>query len=303
MAALLREAKLLDHGFVQLIDVMGDDQAIVDAARVSVGLSEELKKKKLSTNRGLIRYLMRKLHTSPFEMVEFKFICKMPIFVARQWIRHRTANVNEVSGRYSILPEEFYLPKLEDVQYQDPKNRQMRGAVVPPHIAQLFVDGLHTASSDAFELYRSALGKGEIDPAFQEVVDNGGIAHEIARLPLPLNTYTAWYWKIDLHNLLHFIQLRMDPHAQMEIRVFAEAMYAMVKEVCPLACEAFEDFRVNAITLTSYDINHIRAALMDAPTPPEFPTTREHEEFLEKAKRLGLLINTEGKVQCMTVSA
>ena len=231
-ALLDKEFKVLDHGFVRLIDYMGGDDAIVQAARVSYGEGT----KKVSEDRGLIRYLLRHKHTTPFEMVEFKFHVKLPIFVARQWIRHRSANVNEYSGRYSVMKAEFYRPLEEDIRYQSTVNKQGRSAKeVPAELRKQFLDHLDNSQ---IELYK------EYDQFVEE-----GLARELARVNLPLSMYTEWYWKIDLHNLFHFLRLRMDSHAQMEIRVYAEVMAEMVKAVCPVAYEAFTDY---SLTSTSF---------------------------------------------------
>lgn len=265
--------KCLDQGFVQLVDVMGDDDAIVDAARVSIS-GENVKA--VSENRGLIRYLMRHRHTTPLEMVEFKFRCKMPIFVARQWIRHRTASVNEMSGRYSEMPHEFYVPELEDIQLQAGANKQGRDDSVMAD-PDYWRDGFADEARVSFELYQDRL--------------DAGMARELARANLPLSTYTQWIWKIDLHNLLHFLALRLHPHAQKEIRVFGEAMAELIKPVVPIAYEAFEDYRLNGCFLTANDVLALQdiiggpyggaeAALVAS--AKHFPTKREHSEFVDK---------------------
>lgn len=216
----------LDHGFVRLVDSMGDDHSIVQSARVSYGKGT----KSLRADRGLIRYLMKHRHTTPFEMVEFKFHCKMPIFVARQWIRHRTANVNEISGRYSIMEDTFWEPTADDMRTQSLTNRQGSNdeTISADKAAQIATQ----YRADQKELYKN----------YQLAVESG-VAREIARVNLPVSLYTEWYWKIDLHNLLHFLSLRMDAHAQKEIRVFAEAMGKFVRDRTPLAWEAFEEFK------------------------------------------------------------
>ena len=243
-ALLDKEFKILDHGFIRLVDYMGDDSAIVEAARVSYGKGT----KKVSEDRGLIRYLMRHNHTSPFEMVEFKFHVKLPIFVARQWIRHRTANVNEYSGRYSVMKEEFYLPQLEDIRYQSTVNKQGRSSEeVPDEMKQRLLEILKRSQADAYSHYN------------QFVED--GLARELARINLPLSLYTEWYWKIDLHNLFHFLSLRMDSHAQQEIRVYAETMSGIVKTVCPVAYEAFVDYRVDAAYFSGPELAILRDRL------------------------------------------
>ena len=221
--------KCLDKGFVRLVDSMGGDDAIVQAARVSYGKGTA----KVSQDRGLIRYLMRHRHTTPFEMVEFKFHCKMPIFVARQWVRHRTANINEYSLRYSEARDEFYLPELQHIQFQSSLNKQGRMGEVPDELKMKVQGYFEEISNRSFEIY-SELNK-------------AGVARELARAILPVNLYTEWYWKNDLHNLLHFIGLRSDGHAQYEIRVFSDAMAKSVKAVAPFAWEAYQDYAVSGL--------------------------------------------------------
>jgi len=221
--------KCLDKGFVRLVDSMGGDDAIVQAARVSYGKGTS----KTSQDRGLIRYLMRHRHTTPFEMVEFKYHCKMPIFVARQWVRHRTANINEYSLRYSEARDEFYMPDPEHIQFQSSLNKQGRMGEVPPELKQKVQQYFKEISDRSFEIY-SELNK-------------AGVARELARSILPVNLYTEWYWKNDLHNLLHFVGLRSDSHAQYEIRVFSDAMAESVKKVAPFAWEAYQDYVVKGM--------------------------------------------------------
>ena len=217
----------LDYGFVRLVDYMGGDDSVVQAARVSYGKGT----KKVSEDRGLIRYLMRHRHTTPFEMVEMKFHAKMPIFVARQWIRHRTANVNEYSLRYSEAMDEFYVPTGEDVRLQSRTNRQGGSdEQVPRDLVDQVRQNMKDVGDDAMKMYEEMTG--------------AGVAREQARGVLPVSNYTEWYWKIDLHNLFHFLHLRMDTHAQNEIREYANIMAQMVKAVCPLAFEAFMDYVV-----------------------------------------------------------
>ena len=221
--------KCLDKGFVRLVDSMGGDDAIVQAARVSYGKGTS----KVSQDRGLIRYLMRHRHTTPFEMVEFKFHCKMPIFVARQWVRHRTANINEYSLRYSEARDEFYYPKPEHIQFQSKLNKQGRMGEVPDEIKKKVQKYFKEISKRSFDIYSE--------------LNDAGIARELARAILPVNLYTEWYWKNDLHNLLHFIGLRSDNHAQYEIRVFSNAMAESVKQVAPFAWEAYQDYVVSGL--------------------------------------------------------
>ncbi len=230
----------LDHGFVRLIDVMGDDAAIVQAARVSYGDGT----KTVNEDNGLIRYLMRHRHTSPFEMVEYKFHIKLPIFIARQWIRHRTANVNEYSGRYSEMKDEFYIPPAEQIRTQSSLNKQGRSEErVGAEDAEIIGGMLSATQKNLYDEYLYYLEK--------------NTAREIARINLPLSTYTEWYWKIDLHNLLHFLQLRLDWHAQYEIRLYAEKISEIVKECNPLAWQAFEDYVINSISFSKQELDAI----------------------------------------------
>ena len=244
-ARLFEPIRCLDHGFVRLIDYMGDDSAIVQAARVSYGKGT----KSISNDRGLLRYLIRNRHTSPFEMNEIKLHVKMPIFVARQWIRHRTANVNEISARYSILDKEFYLPSPKDMAVQSENNKQGRGNVLDSEHAALALELLKKDALGAYETYETLLG------------DEFGLARELARMNLPVNWYTQWYWKIDLHNLLHFLSLRMDAHAQYEIRVFADAIGSLVADWVPLVWEAFQDYRLGGTFLSKQEIEILKLAL------------------------------------------
>lgn len=244
-ALLFTALPVLDHGFVRAIDYMGDDAAVVQAARVSYGRGT----RKVSEDAGLIRYLMRHRHTTPFEMCEIKFHVKLPIFVARQWIRHRTANVNEYSARYSILDREFYIPAPEQLAAQSSVNRQGRGAVLEGQEAADVLDILRGDATRTYDHYAAMLNEDEdgqpLDPSRQ------GLARELARMNLTLNTYTQWYWKTDLHNLLHFLSLRADPHAQYEIRAYAEAMLEMLRAWVPITCAAFEDYRMGAVTFSA----------------------------------------------------
>ena len=268
--------RVLDKGFVKLVDVMGDDSSIVQAARVSYGKGT----KSVNEDAGLIRYLMRHLHTTPFEMVEFKFHCRMPIFVARQWIRHRTANVNEMSGRYSEMPDMFYEPTPELCTTQSAQNKQGgTGEMVEnvQDIAKSFV----TTQRDTYSQYQVYLEK--------------NMRRELARANLPVSLYTEWYWKIDLHNLLHFLALRMDTHAQYEIRVFAEAMAEIVKKHVPITWQAFSDYRLNAERFTSLELSLIGRALKgelisSALLEEGIKNKRERAEFVEKLSRLGYTV-------------
>ena len=229
---------LLDHGFIRVVDYMGDDTSIVQAARVSYGKGT----KKVSTDAGLIKYLMRHWHSTPFEMCEIKYHVKLPIFIARQWIRHRTANVNEYSARYSILDKEFYLPAQEHLAAQSKSNRQGRGDVLEGDQAKKVLDLLKNDAERTYENYETMLNE-KYDGSI--IDENGvGLARELARMNLTLNTYTQWYWKTDLLNLMNFLRLRADHHAQYEIRTYADAMLDTLKRWVPITYDAFMDYRV-----------------------------------------------------------
>lgn len=286
--------RCLDHGFIYLVDYMGDDGAIEQAARVSYGGGT----RKVSETRGLVRYLRRHAHTTPFEMVEVKFHAKMPIFVARQWVRHRTANINEYSARYSILDEEFYIPEPGVLAEQSFSNKQGREKAVPEEYAKYVRKLLINDAVRLYQHYDEMLnddGLGNPKIAFKP-----RIARELARMDLSLNYYTQWYWKIDLHNLMHFCKLRMDPHAQYEIKVFADAMAQIMKDAFPIAWEAFEDYELHAIKLTRIE-QQILSNLLKAKakfTPKEvlkvadeigLENKRERNEALEKLIRLGFV--------------
>jgi thymidylate synthase (FAD) len=242
---LFQPITVLDHGFLRVVDYMGDDGAVVQAARVSYGRGTRA----ANEDRGLIRYLMRHRHSTPFEMCEIKFHVKLPIFVARQWIRHRTANVNEYSARYSVLDREFYLPAPEQLAAQSAINRQGRGDVLEGDEAAEVLDLLRQDATRNYDHYLRMLNEDEegqpLDPGRQ------GLARELARMNLTLNAYTQWYWKTDLHNLLHFLSLRADPHAQYEIRVYADAMMDVLKAWVPMVAEAFSDYRLGAASLSA----------------------------------------------------
>ena len=251
-AILYEPLPVLDHGFVRVVDYMGDDAAIVQAARVSYGRGT----RKVSEDQGLINYLMRHRHTTPFEMCEIKYHVKLPIFVARQWIRHRTANVNEYSARYSILDKEFYIPAPEHLAVQATTNRQGRGAVLEGEAAQRVLDLLRRDAEHAYAGYAELLNEdasgSPIDPA------RPGLARELARINLSLGFYTQWYWKTDLHNLMHFLSLRADPHAQYEIRAYAEVMLETLARWVPMAHAAFLEYRMNAATISATGLAVIR---------------------------------------------
>lgn len=286
---------VLDHGFVRLVDMMPrladahpgtGDAAIVQAARVSYQKGT----KKVDDDAGLIRYLLRHKHTTPFEMVEFKFHMAMPIFVARQFIRHRTANVNEISARYSVLPDRFYIPEPVNVQAQATENKQGRsGELTPALIADLRdwlasdVNGVHTDYAEYTRFLES------------------GVARELARCGLPLNIYTEWYWKCDLHNIFNFLRLRLDSHAQMEIQVYAQAMADLIRPLVPIAYGAFEDYILGSVTLTRLEAETLRRHLgalnlhyrnYNGRNPEiadiESTNKREKEEWKAKARTLGL---------------
>ena len=246
---------VLDHGFVSLVDYMGDDQAIVQAARVSYGRGT----KRSREDRGLIRYLLRHHHTTPFEMCEIKLHVKLPIFVARQMIRTRTANVNEYSGRYSILDREFYVPDASVLAAQSSSNRQGRGDVVSPERAAQVLEILKRDAENAYDHYEDMLGGAAETQKTGEETE--GIARELARINLPVSFYTQWYWKIDLHNLLRFIAFRADAHAQYEIRVYAEAIASLTKLWVPDAYEAFVDYQLEAASLSRMELAALKIML------------------------------------------
>ena len=238
---------VLDHGFVRVVDYMGDDAAIVQAARVSYGAGT----KTARDDAGLIRYLMRHWHSTPFEMCEVKLHVKLPVFVARQWIRHRTANVNEYSARYSILDREFYIPDPAHLAAQSRVNNQGRGETLEGAEAARVLDLLRRDADTAYDHYEAMLS----------TEGQQGLARELARMNLPANVYTQWYWKIDLHNLFHFLRLRADPHAQYEIRAYAEVLCDVVRDWVPAAYAAFEDYRLNAVTFSGKGMAALRRML------------------------------------------
>jgi thymidylate synthase (FAD) len=260
------EVKVHEHGLVALVDVMPRlvpagktaDAAIVQAARVSYGEGT----KQVNEDRGLIRYLARHRHTTPFEMVELKFHHVMPVFVARQWIRHRTANVNEYSARYSVVRDRFFRPSIDSIRKQSAGNKQGGIEAIDDKTAAEFYEYLDAAEA-SYRSYETLLGK--------------GVAREIARIGLPLSLYTEWYWKIDLHNLFHFLSLRMDPHAQQEIRDYANAMFALVQPIVPVAAEAFIDYRMEGMNLSRLEVDAIRTG-----RPLETDNLRENSEWAEK---------------------
>ncbi len=267
-----KEHKVLDQGFIRLVDYMGKDGSLVRAARTSYGKGT----KKASEDRTLIRYLVRKKHTTPVEFVETIWHAKMPIFVARQWVRHRTASINEYSGRYSIMPDEFFIPELERIQAQSKLNRQGSGDTLPLETQQKVRDLLVSDANQVFDHYNK--------------IQEDGVARELARIGLPLSTYTQWYWKMDLHNLFHFLKLRIDPHAQEEIRKYAIKMGEITKKSFPVAYEAFEDYILNAVNLSTLE----QTAMMDIMQGIDinqvakyrFKNKFERQEFLDKYKLL-----------------
>jgi len=261
--------RVLDHGFVRVVDYMGDDAAIVQAARVSYGAGT----KKARDDSGLIRYLMRHWHSTPFEMCEIKLHVKLPVFVARQWIRHRTANVNEYSARYSILDREFYIPAPDSLAAQSTVNNQGRGDVLQGEEAERVLRILKDDSMRAYDHYEDMLSQD----------GQQGLARELARMNLPANIYTQWYWKTDLHNLFHFLRLRADAHAQYEIRVYAEAIAAMVKDWVPAAYGAFEDYRMGGVQLSAKGVEVIRRRLAGEAVTQESSgmSKGEWREFVE----------------------
>ena len=266
------EIKVHDHGLVALCDVMPRlapvgktaDFAIVQAARVSYGAGT----KQVNEDRGLIRYLARHRHTTPFEMVEFKFHHVMPIFVARQWIRHRTANVNEYSARYSVVKDRFYKPTISNVRKQGAANRQGGEEIIDEMTAREFCEYLEKAE----KLY----------PDYERFLEKG-VTRELARIALPVNAYTEWYWKCDLHNVMHFLSLRMDAHAQQEIRDYATAMFALIQPIVPIAAEAFLDYQLGSLHLTKLEIEAIQSG-----GALKSENKRENAEWEEKKKKLGM---------------
>ena len=252
---LYEPVSVLDHGFVRTIDYMGDDAAVVQAARVSYGKGT----KKVSDDAGLINYLLRHRHTTPFEMCEIKFHIKVPIFIARQWIRHRTANINEYSARYSVLDREFYIPSMDQLASQSTQNHQGRGDVLDGAEANEVLQILKEDSLRNYDHYVEMLNE---DPDGNKIdKTRNGLARELARMNLTLNAYTQWYWKIDLHNLLHFLSLRADAHAQYEIRVYADAMLETVKRWVPITYEAFQQYRVGGVNLSEAALTVVKKML------------------------------------------
>lgn len=256
-----QELKVLDHGFVRLVDYLGNDERIVQAARVSYGAGT----KTVREDKGLINYLMRHKHTSPFEQVILTFHVKLPIFIARQWVRHRTARLNEISGRYSVMKDEFYVPELSVIRKQSKTNKQGREEELPTELCQRAIEILTRDQSAAYADYESMI--------------NDDIARELARINLPLSLYTEWYWQIDLHNLFHFVRLRADAHAQWEIQEYARTLLRCARAVAPAACDAFEEHIMHGAQFSHSELDAVRAMLDGAPCPLEGRTRRE---FFEK---------------------
>ena len=249
---LYKSFKALDHGFVRVIDYMGNDSSIVQAARVSYGKGT----KQLNQDKNLINYLLSHRHSTPFEMNEIKFHVKLPIFVARQWIRHRTANVNEYSARYSILDNEFYIPNSKELKPQSKTNNQGRSGDLDENEKKMYMRLLRENSQDSFQKYNFLLNQNDDEAKPDQ--ERQGLTRELSRIVLPLNSYTQWYWKIDLHNLMHFLALRFDEHAQYEIRVYAEIMMNLMKKWVPLTYEAFLKNRLDSLVLSSEAIKFIK---------------------------------------------
>lgn len=274
---LYEQLPALDHGFIRVVDYMGNDQSVVQAARVSYGAGT----KKVNEDQGLINYLMRHRHSTPFEMCEIKLHVKLPIFIARQWVRHRTANINEYSARYSILSKEFYLPQAEHIAMQSSSNNQGRQEnAVPLETAQKVIEILKQDAEQCYTHYENFLHfneHGEIDE------DSSGIARELARMNLTLNYYTEWYWKIDLHNLLNFVSLRADKHAQYEIRVYAEIIRDIVEKWVPYTYQAFCNYRMNSYNFSQIAVENINKMIQGQKITQENSnmTKREWREFAE----------------------
>lgn len=272
---LYEPIKVLDHGFVRVVDYMGDDGAVVQAARVSYGKGT----KKVSQDRGLINYLMRHRHTTPFEMCDIKLHIKLPIFVARQWIRHRTASVNEYSARYSILDKEFYIPESQQLAAQSEINNQGRGEILTGDEAERVLALLKQDAVQTYSHYQEMLNLDEKGNVLDE--NKSGLARELARMNIPVNFYTQWYWKINLHNLMHFLSLRADSHAQYEIRVYAEAILDIMKRWVPMAYDAFVEYRQKGAHVSRSGLNVIRRMISGEVVNQENSglTAREWEEL------------------------
>jgi len=278
---------VLDHGFIRVIDYMGDDSSIVQSARVSYGKGT----KKVSTDEGLIRYLMRHWHSTPFEMCEIKYHVKLPIFIARQWIRHRTANVNEYSARYSILDKEFYIPAKDQLSAQATNNRQGRGNLITGEQADEVLKILKDDAVRTYDNYEKMLNERFDGTIIDE--KKSGLARELARMNLTLNSYTQWYWKTDLLNLMNFLFLRADGHAQYEIRVYAEKMLDTVKKWVPITHAAFLDYRVGAAHLSSKGLKIVKSMINGTKVSFEDSglSKREWNELMEVIDKKNLIVN------------
>ena len=275
---MISEQEVHKHGFVKLLEVMGTDEEVENAARISYGTGT----RKVSQTTNLIRYLMRHKHTSPFEMCEVKFHLKLPIFVMRQLVRHRTANINEYSGRYSIMSDEFYLPAEKDVHEQSEQNNQGRGKELDEGNKQLVLGRMYDVNEHAKSCYRQIVEPNNLDGFYEGFK---GIARELARVILPVSNYTECIWKIDLNYFFHFSKLRMDSHAQQEIRDYAVAMYELVKPLFPICCDAFEDYVLNARTFSAKEMKIIKDNLNGSWVMAKYGLSeRESKEFLEKLK-------------------
>lgn len=273
---LYEPINVLDHGFVRVIDYMGDDSAVVQAARVSYGKGT----KKVNQDQGLINYLMRHRHTTPFEMCDIKLHIKLPIFVARQWIRHRTASINEYSARYSILDKEFYIPEPQHLAAQSEVNNQGRGAVLTGEEAEHVLSILKQDALQSYSHYQEMLNLDENGQTLDE--NRSGLARELARMDLPVNYYTQWYWKINLHNLMHFLALRADSHAQYEIRVYAEAILDIMRKWVPLTYQAFVEYRRKGAYISKTGLQAVRRMINGEVVTQENSclTSREWNELL-----------------------
>lgn len=276
---LYEPQRVLDHGFIRVVDYMGDDASIVQAARVSYGKGT----KAINKDQGLINYLMRHRHTTPFEMCDIKFHIKLPIFVARQWIRHRTASVNEYSARYSILGNEFYIPERQHLAAQSQTNRQGRAdEVLPEELAGKVLDTLKDDATRCYDNYITMMNEDEEGNIIDE--NSIGLTRELARMNITLNYYTEWYWKINLHNLMHFVALRADPHAQYEIRAYADVMLDILRRWVPFASHAFEEYRMNAANFSRSELDNLQKMLKGENISHENSglTKREWSEFASK---------------------
>lgn len=280
--------EVLDHGFVYLADYMGNDKLVEKSARVSYGQGT----RPVSETTTLLRYMMREEHTSPFEMPELVFHAKLPIVVARQWVRHRTASINEYSARYSVVKNEFYLPSAGDIAVQSTNNKQGRGETVDPAYAEVVREKLADSYKTSRALYEYLLNEDEEE-------GRPGLARELARIPLPVATYTEWYWKSDLRNILHFLDLRIDSHAQLELRRYADAMAEIVGDAFPITWKAFEDYQLNAVKFSKPEKEILNLLFSDSAKSQDdvlmaveksgLTNKREISEFTEKLKNLGLI--------------